>query len=285
VHSCNIPELVSTLDLYVDHAIEDVVEKVGVQFSARYVRGRPLGPTWYPSWPLYVCDQRYNIPERSFIRITNWLACIPEEVRSSNFMPIVQFDREGQRFAQQRRLKSPFLRGIRGPGCIGEEGTPNAQSFAGRSAQGSVIPNATPRISMRVSGTPGASTSVTAPTVETTAKSASPDAKKPEPDPPRVKRHYTKRGTGETAMRKAREAAEAKAAAEAVDAARLPVIPFQQVRPSYQPAPRVQHHKRKIDDRSVGAAAGGPAYLRGAEIEVLPTETGNSSSWIMSVYN
>lgn len=253
--------------MYVEHAIEDVLEKIGVQFFSRYIRGRPLGPAWYPGWPLYLCDQRYNPAERAFIRIKNWLTCLPDEVRSANFMPILQIDSEGQRVAHPRKLKSPFLRGTKGPGYIGEEGTPNAQSFADNPTEGSTITNT-------AYGTPGASTSIATPTVPSPTTSTSHDAKKPEPELPRVKRHYTKRGTGETAMRKAREAAEAKAAAEAATATRPPAIPFQQARGPYQPPPRAQHHKRKIDDRSVSAAAGGPAYLRDAKIEVLPNETG-----------
>lgn len=246
--------------LYADHGLEDIIEKIGVQFYAKYIRGRPLPPAWHPGWPLYVCDQRYIPSEHAFIRIKNWLHLIPEEFRSSqgqNWMPTELFDPYGvgqaQRTIHPRRMKSPFLKGVKGPGHIGEEGTPSAQSLA----EGPV--EAT-RASSFV-------TSNVAPTK--VAFSASPVA-----EPPRAKRHYTKRGTGEIARRKAREAEEAKAEADAAAATRPSTIPFQQVRPTYLPPPTVHHHKRKIDDRSVSAAAGGPAYVRDARIDVLPSETG-----------
>ena len=218
------PQLTSILGLYIDHTIEDVIEKISVQSFSKHIRGRPLGPAWYPGWPLYVCDQRYNPADRTFVRITNWLACIPEEVRSPNFMPVVQFDSEGQRFAHQRRLKSPFLRGTKGPGYIGEEGIVNAESS---SDHPTTIPNAASTINF-TSGTPGSGTSNAAQAVQATTTSEPHGARKAEQELPRVKRHYTKRGTGETAMRKAREAAEAKAVAEAAAAARPPAIPFNQ---------------------------------------------------------
>lgn len=246
------------LVLYSDHAIEDILEKVAVQFHSKYIRGRPLGPAWYPGWPLYVCDQHYNPSERAFMRIKNWLPLIPEEVRSASFMSVQQFDPEGQRLAHPRRMKSPFLKGVKGPGHIGEEGTPTAKTFADLS---STVENVT-----------------TAETHGGTSGSAFTSAAALATEQPRMKRHYTKRGTGEIAMRKAREAAEAKAAADAArPAAPLP-LPFQQVRAAYQPPrPQVHHHKRKIDDRSVNAAAGGAAYLRDAKIDVLPNETGELS--------
>lgn len=219
-----------------------------MQFHSRSIRGRPLGPAWYPGWPLYVCDQRYLPLERAFIRVKNWLPLIPEEVRSHNFMPIQPFDPDGQRVVHPRKMKSPFLKGVRGPGHIGEEGMPSTH-IAQAPSSSSALAQA---------GTSGL-------TQATDVGS---------PKTPRQKRHYTKRGTGETAMRKAREAEEAKAAAEATAAALPPALPSQPLRPAYEPPKQVHHHKRKIDDRSVNAAAGGPAYLRDAKIDVLPNETG-----------
>lgn len=169
-------------------------------------------------------------------------------------MPIRLFDPEGQRVAHPKKHKSPFLRGVKGPGSIGEEGTANAQTFAEPSLSSS-------------SANANASSSRT--------------ALPPLPETPRLKRHYTKRGTGEIAMRKAREAAEAKAkAAQATAAAAIPAI-IPMAIPSHptraHPPAQVHHRKRKIDDRSASAAAGGPAYMRDAKIEVLPSETGESS--------
>ncbi|KDQ52954.1 hypothetical protein JAAARDRAFT_80856 [Jaapia argillacea MUCL 33604] len=104
---------------FADHPLEDVIEKIGVQFTARHIRGRPRGPFWYPGWPLYVCDSRYNDRERVFVKIKNWNSCVPEEVRKNpDFMPIYPFER----MVFPRRFGSPFLKGkgVKGPGGIGE---------------------------------------------------------------------------------------------------------------------------------------------------------------------
>src|ERR1700761_5713220 len=55
---------------FADHAIEDIIEKIAVQFTARHLRGRPRPPYWYIGWPLYVCDSRYHDkePQRSFVK-------------------------------------------------------------------------------------------------------------------------------------------------------------------------------------------------------------------------
>ncbi|KAI0034332.1 hypothetical protein K488DRAFT_9522, partial [Vararia minispora EC-137] len=103
---------------FADHPLEDVIEKVAVQFTARHIRGRPRPPYWYLGWPIYVCDSRYNDRERVFVKIKNWNSCVPEEVRkSTEFMPIYPFER----MVYPRRFDSPFLHGkTRGPGGIGE---------------------------------------------------------------------------------------------------------------------------------------------------------------------
>ena len=91
---------------FADHPLEDIIEKVAVQFTARHVRGRPRPPFWYPGWPLYVCDSRYHDRERAFVKIKNWNSCIPEEVRKKEeFMPIYPFERP----VFPRRWPSPFL--------------------------------------------------------------------------------------------------------------------------------------------------------------------------------
>ena len=110
---------------FADHPLEDIIEKIAVQFTARHLRGRPRQPFWSPGWPLYVCDSRYNDRERVFVRIKNWASCVPEEVRKKpDWMHIYEFERA----VAPRRLGSPFLpplsvkgrRGGRLPGGIGE---------------------------------------------------------------------------------------------------------------------------------------------------------------------
>ncbi|KAH9964614.1 hypothetical protein BC827DRAFT_1188416 [Russula dissimulans] len=104
---------------FADHPVEDIIEKIACQFTARHIRGRPRPPSWYLGWPLYVCDSRYNDRERIFVKIKNWNSCVPEEVRkSADFMPIYPFER----MVFPRRFGSPFLKGnrVRGPGGIGE---------------------------------------------------------------------------------------------------------------------------------------------------------------------
>ncbi|THG96542.1 hypothetical protein EW026_g5306 [Hermanssonia centrifuga] len=104
---------------FADHPLEDVIEKIACQFTARHIRGRPRPPYWYPGWPLYVCDSRYNDRERIFVKIKNWNSCVPEEVRkSAEFMPIYPFERP----VFPRRFASPFISGkpIKAPGGIGD---------------------------------------------------------------------------------------------------------------------------------------------------------------------
>ncbi|TDL22417.1 hypothetical protein BD410DRAFT_821293 [Rickenella mellea] len=91
---------------FADHPLEDIIEKIACQFTARHIRGRPRPPYWYPGWPLYVCDSRYNDRERVFVKIKNWNSCVPEEVRKSkDFMPIYPFEK----MVFPRRFPSPFV--------------------------------------------------------------------------------------------------------------------------------------------------------------------------------
>ncbi|KAG2024033.1 bromeodomain-containing protein [Coprinopsis cinerea AmutBmut pab1-1] len=91
---------------FADHPVEDIIEKIACQFTARHVRGRPRPPYWFVGWPLYVCDSRYNDRERIFVKIKNWNSCVPEEVRKSvEFMPIYPFER----MVYPASLPSPFL--------------------------------------------------------------------------------------------------------------------------------------------------------------------------------
>lgn len=114
--------LTTCLGHFADHPLDDIIEKMACQFTARHIRGRPRPPFWYPGWPLYVCDSRYNDRERVFVRIKNWNSCVPEEVRkSTEFMPIYPFER----MVFPRRFVSPFLTKLKGskmkfPGGIGE---------------------------------------------------------------------------------------------------------------------------------------------------------------------
>ncbi|KAA1468335.1 hypothetical protein DENSPDRAFT_863516 [Dentipellis sp. KUC8613] len=112
---------------FADHPVEDILEKIACQFTARHIRGRPRPPYWYLGWPLYVCDSRYNDRERIFVRIKNWNSCVPEEVRkSTEFMPIYPFER----MVFPRRFGSPFLKGkgVRGPGgLVDGSGAPGSE--------------------------------------------------------------------------------------------------------------------------------------------------------------
>lgn len=107
---------------FADHPVEDIIEKIACQFTARHIRGRPRPPYWYLGFPLYVCDSRYNDRDRVFVKIKNWNSCIPEEVRkSTEFMPIYPFERT----VYPIRYPSPFLtkgNKVKGPGGI----TPSA---------------------------------------------------------------------------------------------------------------------------------------------------------------
>lgn len=104
---------------FADHTLEDAIERIALQFTARHIRGRPRPPFWSRGWPLYVCDSRYNDRERCFVKIKNWASCVPEEVRRQRgWMPIYPFER----LVYPRRHASPFVRSkaIRGPGGIGD---------------------------------------------------------------------------------------------------------------------------------------------------------------------
>ncbi|KAG7090566.1 hypothetical protein E1B28_009674 [Marasmius oreades] len=110
---------------FAEHPLADIIEKIACQFTARHIRGRPRAPFWWPGFPLYVCDSRYNDRDRIFVRIKNWNSCIPEEVRKSDeFMPIYPFERA----VYPSRLASPFLttgkKKLKGPGGLLEQSEP-----------------------------------------------------------------------------------------------------------------------------------------------------------------
>ncbi|KAG6885504.1 hypothetical protein C0993_000754 [Termitomyces sp. T159_Od127] len=113
----NVKEVMDDLKgHFADHPVEDIIEKIACQFTARHVRGRPRPPYWYLGWPLYVCDSRYNDRDRVFVKIKNWNSCVPEEVRkSTEFMPIYPFER----LVSPSQFPSPFDgRGAKGPGGL-----------------------------------------------------------------------------------------------------------------------------------------------------------------------
>lgn len=101
---------------FCDHPVEDIIERIGVAFYVKYVRGRPRAPEYYPGWPLYVCHSRYNDQKYQMVRIKNWASCIPDELRQTDFMSIVPFPQH----LDPQRIASPFLRGVSGPGFLGE---------------------------------------------------------------------------------------------------------------------------------------------------------------------
>lgn len=43
---------------FVDHAIEDIIERIYVLNIARYLKGRPPAHIWDPSSPMYVVECR-----------------------------------------------------------------------------------------------------------------------------------------------------------------------------------------------------------------------------------
>jgi len=88
-----------------------------VQFTPRHIRGRPRPPYWYPDWPIYVCDSRYNDHDHTFFKVKDWTPCVPKEVRKDiEWMQIYPFEET----VTPRSLRSPFLRGITGPGNFQE---------------------------------------------------------------------------------------------------------------------------------------------------------------------
>ncbi|KAJ8098382.1 hypothetical protein POJ06DRAFT_150501 [Lipomyces tetrasporus] len=67
---------------YRDHLIDEVLEKCFVMFFTKYQRGRPVG---FEDKAVYCCESRYNENEKTFNKIRTWKACIPDEVRSTDY--------------------------------------------------------------------------------------------------------------------------------------------------------------------------------------------------------
>ncbi|WWC65270.1 uncharacterized protein I303_107887 [Kwoniella dejecticola CBS 10117] len=89
---------------FCDHPVEDILEKVSVQFYVKYIRGRPRAGEYFPGWPSYVCHSRFNDREHLM------------ELRQSDFMSVISFSRN----IEVPMVTSPFLRGVQGPGFFGE---------------------------------------------------------------------------------------------------------------------------------------------------------------------
>ncbi|KAF9235837.1 hypothetical protein BU15DRAFT_77561 [Melanogaster broomeanus] len=179
--------------LFADHPVEDVIEKIACQFTARHIRGRPRPPFWYPGWPLYVCHSRYNDRERLFVKIKNWSSCIPEEFRKNEeFMPIYPFER----LVYPTKTGSPFVGkgAVKGPGGIGDpiERAEGEKIEGGGTGRKRVKRNAWPEV--------GPSSSLTKPTTVGTAAtfgSTPTYYQQPPPQPP-VQGHKPYSGSGDT---------------------------------------------------------------------------------------
>lgn len=76
-----------------------------------------MAPAWNPSMPLYVCEHRYKDDLKSFKKIKNWQSAVPEDIRRHeyDFEPFPD-----DRIDNPIKIKSPFVRGISGPGGIGQ---------------------------------------------------------------------------------------------------------------------------------------------------------------------
>ncbi len=88
---------------FAEHPLEDILEKVACQPAVDSCHGRPRAPYWFPGFPLYVCESRYDSGSRTFVKIKDWSSCMPEESRQS--VPIYPFER----VVPPRRLSSPFV--------------------------------------------------------------------------------------------------------------------------------------------------------------------------------
>ena len=109
--------LIRYIGHFADHPLVDIIEMIACQFTVRHIRGGPRLPVWYPGFPLYVHDLRYNDRERIFVEIRNRNSCVPEEVREgADFMPI--YPSEAPVFP--RRYLSPFFTGGHGTGGLEE---------------------------------------------------------------------------------------------------------------------------------------------------------------------
>lgn len=70
--------------------------------------------------PTYICEHRYKEDSKSFKKIKNWTSCIPVELRDQD--EDANFTHYPTPLPNQslRRVPSPFLRGEKGPGGVGQ---------------------------------------------------------------------------------------------------------------------------------------------------------------------
>ncbi|GAA6009989.1 uncharacterized protein JCM10292_000741 [Rhodotorula paludigena] len=109
--------------VFVDHNVEDFVDRCFVMFFTKYTRGRPKPPAWNPTLPLYVCEFRYKDDVKAFKKIKSWSSCVPEEIRKNEY----DFEPFGDdRVEQLVKVKSPFVRGVAGPGGLDSGNAPAA---------------------------------------------------------------------------------------------------------------------------------------------------------------
>lgn len=103
-------------NLFIDHKLEDLLERISVMHISDYTKGR--FDYWDEDMPLYVVEHRWNVETNSFSKIKNWSLCIPEDSAPDplSFRPFLD------NAPPPNRIKSPFFRdsGITGPGQPGD---------------------------------------------------------------------------------------------------------------------------------------------------------------------
>jgi chromatin structure-remodeling complex subunit RSC1/2 len=57
-------------NLFVDHKLEDFIERVSVMHISDYTKGR--WDTWHEDMPVYVVEHRWNIETNDFTKIRKW---------------------------------------------------------------------------------------------------------------------------------------------------------------------------------------------------------------------
>lgn len=101
---------------FCDHPIEDVIEKVAVQPWSAAEIGRPQPQVWHPGFPLYTARSRYIDKAHFLLEVKDWNKLQPEGASLLHFFTnLVPFKHK----IQLPMVKSPLLRGIKGPGSIG----------------------------------------------------------------------------------------------------------------------------------------------------------------------
>ncbi|BEI81186.1 hypothetical protein CcaverHIS002_0203460 [Cutaneotrichosporon cavernicola] len=100
---------------FCDHPIEDVIEKVAVQPWSAAEAGRPQPQVWHPGFPLYTARSRYIDKAHFLLEVKDWNKLQPEGASLLHFFTnVVAFKHR----IQLPLVKSPLLRGAKGPGRI-----------------------------------------------------------------------------------------------------------------------------------------------------------------------